>query len=294
MDRGIRPYASSAKTYNEMLDEETEQNYRSRNFVINPSLKQPYMFKDYTEMMYLYSGGQQKKDLKINDVNIIPTILATVTSPDYAFFDYFVEEGEVAPTYTVLFDEEFTDLSAWFVYETAPTCINEISPAGEYHGNGIQTDVYPAAGGINDFFTSTPIPTYYGFETEFKIDSMNNDTGTFIGVGTYDSSTSSLVSILFRMDGIYLYDGSTYTQIGTVIPSTGIYQNWKVILTITGATTFSCEVFLKSGSSWVSQGSENLSYALNSPLGFWAVSYETTSSVTALDFHMKNIKLYYE
>jgi hypothetical protein len=61
MDRGIRPYASSAKTYNEMMDEQTEQYYRSMNYDIKPSLKQPYCCGSYTEMMYLYSGGEQRK-----------------------------------------------------------------------------------------------------------------------------------------------------------------------------------------------------------------------------------------
>ena len=57
IDRGLRPYASTSKTYLDFIEEKTTQYYQSidKNCV-NPNLKQPYLNTTYTEMNYLLDG----------------------------------------------------------------------------------------------------------------------------------------------------------------------------------------------------------------------------------------------
>lgn len=54
IDFGKRIYASPSKSYQEFIEELTEQEQLSRGVKINPGLKQPYMCESYVEMMYLY------------------------------------------------------------------------------------------------------------------------------------------------------------------------------------------------------------------------------------------------
>jgi hypothetical protein len=289
MDRGIRPYASSAKNYNEMMDEETEQYYKSRNFTINPSLKQPYTFNNYTEMMYLYSGGEQRpsSDKSTMDANMFPVVLATVTSPDYEFFDFFVEQ---VVTSNYLVNEDFTNLDDWTIETFGSDVTYEISPAGEYHCViNYDSDRFPNYCVATTSFDSTPTPSNHTIEIEMNIDSMGVDAtpiNTSVQIG-FGGTTNFF--IIFSMSGVFVNDGNDYTQIGTVVPTTGTYKKWKIVNTAVDESSSSCELFLED----VSQGTLPMFYALDSPL---SGLYLTNQSkvVDTLETHTRDIKLYYE
>lgn len=280
MDRGIRPYASSAKTYNEMMDEQTEQYYRSMNYDIKPSLKQPYCYGSYTEMMYLYSGGDKKssdENQSMGYENIAPVVIATVTSPDYAFFDFFTEE-----TSNILVDETFNNFDDWTITVVGSDVTYEISPAGEFH-----CLINDDSGFVPDYcnlltsYTSTTTPNTQILEFEIKIVSANaavsfklKDVANFI--------------MRFTQAGILVWDGSNYTQVGTVTPTINSYQNWKLVNTKVDGSTSSCELFLEG----ISQGTLSLAYALENPIADLYCSYQS-SPATTLETYTRSIKLSY-
>lgn len=288
-DYGKRPYASNASNYSDFMDEETEQLYRSRKYEINPDLKQPYTFNDYTEMMYLYSGTYRKKE-----DNIDPVIIATITSPDIELFDFFVEE-----TTNILVDEDFNALSAWTEYDSGTEgIVYEIDPASEFHGY-VMYDGGRFADSVALYttYTSTAIPVSYTIEFEIQLDTIGSDANSKINfyVNGVDPPLWDF-NLIFKIGGIFVSDGSDYVQIGTVVPTsngTASYQKWRVVCTSTGESTSTCELFLEVDGSYVSQGSVNCSYALASPLSAFMFQYYAQDAVTATEIHMRNIKLYY-
>lgn len=263
MDRGIRPYASSAKTYNEMMDEETEQYYRSRNYNINPSLKQPYTFSSYTEMMYLYSGGEQKSSDESQSMgyeNIMPVIVATVTTPDYEFFDYFVEPVESG----YLFDEEWKNSFTTGEFILTDNVTGEYWNTTPYNDDPLLFTVSDGAirvvcGGWNSmgfnvidawYKTPTPFELSGNFTIDFSINIGNISASYFkyyttridgsvsIGVliGTYDGET-----------GVFVYNDFDYIKISTTSIISGVTQSWKFVFTL-GDGAYSCEGFLEGES----------------------------------------------
>jgi hypothetical protein len=241
-------------------------------------------------MMYLYSGGEQKKEEQTT--NVEPVIIATITSPDYAFFDYFTEESNI------LVDEEFNFLTSWTVTDSgAVGTIHEISPAGEFHGyviydGGIGTDY----GRLVNSYKSTNIPTSYTLEFELKMDVMGTDVVIVNSSFQIYSGSGTDFGYVLNVNGVYVFDGATYTQIGTVVPTsngTATYQKWRIVGTSTGETTSTSELFLETAGTYVSQGSVNLTYALASPLSDLKVQYASKDSITATEIHLRNIKLYY-
>jgi hypothetical protein len=230
MDKGIRPYASSAKTYSEMMDEETEQYYRSRNYNINPSLKQPYTFSSYTEMMYLYSGGEQKKE-----DNIDPVIIATVTSPDYEFFDFFVKPVD---TTTYYFKEDCNNLDAWTVVNSSG-CSTLATPSGYFTTEGVvgATDTWyfsmitASLSGIPDNFTfEYKINTTA--DAEYTISQISFDGGSNSSIYLYpkqgDGGEGSFVG------GITLGDGGGGGGSVDDAFSNGVDNTFKFVIEKTG------------------------------------------------------------
>ncbi len=241
MDRGIRPYASSAKTYNEMMDEETEQYYRSRNYNINPSLKQPYTFSSYTEMMYLYSGGEKKKE-----DNIDPVIIATVTSPDYEFFDYFVEPVD---TTTYYLKEDCNNLDSWTITTSSANASIVASPSGYF-----TSTEYIAAGGTPEWTrivaSLSDIPNNFTFEIKITMNSGGVvDTPTQIRFNSGGAAASfAFYDTFFRETGNITVGSSSVND----LYSDGVENTFKFVVTRTDVDVATVEVFVNGVSQFTS------------------------------------------
>jgi len=151
-------------------------------------------------------------------------------------------EGEEG---SVLIDEDCSDISDWQDYD-AVNGVSEVDPAGQFRLDANVAAVACKAGRRRDFSTTPRM------ELEVKLyhDLIGtNFDGDCVHIRLFHYVTTGVrLEIVFASDGLFIYDGLAYNEVGTNLVKHGgsaEWQTWKFVVDFSIPASSTVDVYLE-------------------------------------------------